>query len=134
MKLPKIGRGRKAPSDDELERTLSEWLGIEVDADTETLPELEPDHDWRSFDEMMAIFECAPSEPVWTLLIAWSAAPIPGVRWHCESCGHHTGGPTWLNRQTHCGSPMKPEACVWLVDSFSEHARALSVAFLRTRS
>lgn len=134
MRLPRLGRRRRAPSDAELQQAVDAIfgdIGAQLEADHE-MPELEPDHDWQTFDEMMMVFECASSEPIWTLIVAWSAQPIPGVRWHCD-CGWHTGGPSWLNRPTHCGSAMKPESCVWLVDSFSQRARTIGVALSRTR-
>lgn len=90
--------------------------------------ELEPDHDWRSFDEMMNIFECASSEEVWSLIIAWSPSPLPGVRWHCDACRWHEITMSFMHRPTHCGAPMKPEMVQWLQERMDSVIADVAVA------
>jgi hypothetical protein len=137
MKLPRLLR-RRAPvrrelSEEELVAAGEEVLmriGEQLRLVDERPCELEPAHDWRSFDEMMAPFEYASSREVWELIIAWSASPIPGVRWHCERCRWHEITHSFVQRPTHCGGPMKPEATQWLQNRLDDTIADLSVALL----
>lgn len=136
MKLPRLGRrkmpAQATPDDQEILDQLAQ-LGIRfgaIEREDPRTPPVELSHDWRTFEEMLDVFECAPNEDVWRIVTTWSASPIPGVRWHCEPCREHALTPTFLQVPTHCGRPMKPEAAEWLVHQMDERIAAVSVALL----
>lgn len=85
------------------------------------------DDDWTSFEDMMQVFEDATSYETWLLILAWSAAPLPGVLWHCEKCREHTSTPTLLQVPS-CHGPMNAEAITWLQEAFDERAATIAVA------
>lgn len=138
MKLPSLRRRapavRRELRDEELVAAGEEVLmriGDQLsELDDELFCELEPAHDWRSFDEMMEPFEYASSEAIWHMIVAWSPSPIPGVRWHCEACRWHEITHSFLQRPTHCGRPMKAEMVQWLQQRLDSQIADLSVAFL----
>lgn len=84
--------------------------------------------DWQSFDDILEAYEVASSEAVWDANIAFSASPVPGCRWHCETCRWHELTPTTLQRPTHCGEPMGLETVSWMANQFDASARSLAVA------